>query len=107
MSLLNTKYCVYYSHGGAWEPKITLICLINRVIINLITLIPKAFLFVNEDDHLVLVLLCKANLECQKICASDWLKPTSMLLMHIHFGFLCFTFQVWFCLTRSLFAVQA
>ena len=60
---------------------------------NFITFIPRAFLFVNEDKHLILVLLRKVNLEQKEICASDLLKPLiSMLLTHIHFGFSCFTF---------------
>ena len=30
----------------------------------------------------------------------------STLLTHIHFGFSCFTFQIWLCLTGSLFTVH-
>ena len=44
----------------------------------------SAFLFVDQDQHLILVLLCKANLEYNKIFASDWLKP---MLTHIYFDF--------------------
>ena len=44
-----------------------------RVSENLITLISRAFLFVNKGEHFILVLLCKANLEHKEICASDWL----------------------------------
>ena len=43
-----------------------------RVSENLITLISRAFLFVNKGEHFILVLLCKANLEHKEICASDW-----------------------------------
>ena len=41
----------------------------------------------------LLALLCKANLECKEIRASDWLKPISTLLtlvfyvLHSRFGF--------------------
>ena len=47
----------------------------------MITLVPRVFLFVDKGEHLILVLLCKANLEHREICASDWLKPMSMLLI--------------------------
>ena len=63
------------------------------VINKLITLVPRAFLFVNKGEHLILALLCKANLERKKICASDWLKSISTLLalvlhvLHSRFGF--------------------
>ena len=84
------KTYVYYSHGSAREPKTTLTCLINGSE-NLITLISKAFLFKKKGEHLILVLLCKANLEHKEICASDWLKPCiSVLLTHIHFVFFLF-----------------
>ena len=36
------------------------------------------------------VILHKANLEHKEVCASDWLKPISMLLTQIHFGSLFF-----------------
>ena len=56
---------------------------------NLITIIPRHFLFVKKGEHLILVLLYKANPEHKEIYASDWLKPyIPMLLIHIHFGFL-------------------
>ena len=47
----------------------------------------------DKGKHLILVLLCKANLECKEICASDWLIPISTLLtlafyvLHSRFGF--------------------
>ena len=40
---------------------------------------PQGHSFRDKGEHLILVLLCKANLECKEICASDWLKPTSTL----------------------------
>ena len=46
-------------------------CLINRGIKKLITLFPRSFLLVDKGEHLIFVLLCKANLECKKIHASD------------------------------------
>ena len=50
----------------------------------------RVLLFVNEDEHLILVLLCKENLEHKEICATYLLKPPiSMLLTHIHIVFLC------------------
>ena len=39
----------------------------------------------DEDEHLKLALLCKANLECNENCASDWLKPISTLLMLVFY----------------------
>ena len=61
----------------------------------------------DEGEHLILTLLHKANLERKEIHAYDLLKTLlSMLRTHIHFGFLCFTFQIWLCITRSLFTVQ-
>lgn len=45
----------------------------------------------NEGEHLI-VLLHKSKLEHQEICASDWFKPISTLLTHIHFGSLCFIY---------------
>ena len=81
---------VYYSQGSAREP-ITPTCLIKRGIKNVITLVPWAFLFVDKGEHLISVLLCKSNLECKKICASDWLKlPTSMLITLVF----CFIFKI-------------
>ena len=57
----------------------------------------------DEGEHLILVLLRKANLEHKETCASDWLKhPIPLLLTHMCFGFLCFTFQMWL----SRFTVQ-
>ena len=38
---------------------------------NLITLIPSTFLFVNKDEHLILVFLCKSDQEHKEVCASD------------------------------------
>ena len=60
---------------------ITLTCLINREIRDLITLVHRAFLFVDKGEHLTLVLLCKANLESKEIRASDWLKPLVSTLL--------------------------
>ena len=72
----------------------TEICLINRRIKNLITLVPRSFLLVDKGEHLVFILLCKANLECKEIHASDWLKPPMPLwltlffyALHARFGF--------------------
>ena len=42
---------------------------------SLITLVPRAFLFVDKSEHLILILLCKTNLERKEIRAPDWLKP--------------------------------
>ena len=89
-NVLNTKH-VNYSQGSARESKITLKCLINGVVgwwgggekFDQPRL-QSAFLFVDQDQHLILVLLCKANLEYNKIFASDWLKP---MLTHIYFDF--------------------
>ena len=36
--------------------------------------VPRAVLFVSNDENLILILLCKENLENKKISASDWLK---------------------------------
>ena len=59
-----------------------------REIRNLIIFVPRTFLFVDEEEHLILVLLQKANVEHKEICASDCLKPPiSMLLTHTHSGF--------------------
>ena len=58
-------------NGAQGNLLITVTCLINREIRNLITLVPRAFLFVDKGEQLILVLLCKANLECREICASD------------------------------------
>ena len=71
----------------------------------LITLIPRAFLWVNESEHLILVLLHKANLEHNKACASDWLKPPiSTLLTHIHFGFLFYIPDLALCYKKSIYS---
>ena len=79
--------------GAQGNLLITLTSLINKQIRNLITLFTRAFLFKEKDEHLILVLQCKANLECKDIYASDWLKPISTLLtlffyvLHSKFGF--------------------
>ena len=79
--------------GAKGNLLITITSLTYWGITNLITLVPRAFLFVDEGEHLILALLCKANLECKEICASDWLKPISTLLslvfyvLHCRFGF--------------------
>ena len=52
---------------------------------NLITLIPRAFLFMDKDEHLILVLLFKANLEHKEISASNWLKPPISMLLTLVF----------------------
>ena len=57
--------------GAQGNLLITITCLIYRGIRNLITLVPRAFLFVDKGEHLILALLSKASLECKKICASD------------------------------------
>ena len=76
--------CVYYSQRVTGEP-ITLTYLINRGIRSLITVIHSAFFFVNKDGHLILVLLCKTNLECKEICNSEWLKPPISTLLTLLF----------------------
>ena len=43
--------CVYYSQGAARKPKITFTSLTNEGIRNLITPIPRAFLFVSIGSH--------------------------------------------------------
>lgn len=62
----------------------------------MVTLVTRAFLFVDEGEHLVFVLVYKANLECQEIWASDWLEPPISTLLsyslwvyvlHAKFGF--------------------
>ena len=73
------KIVLTIPNGAQGNLLITITCLIHRGIRNLITLVPRAFLFVDKGEHLILVLLCRANLECKKICASDWLKPISTL----------------------------
>ena len=81
----------YYSQRNTRKPKITLTCLINERIGNLIILVPRAF-SVDEGE----------------IRAFDWLKPPiSTLLTHILFGFSCFAFEIWLLFTRSLITVQA
>ena len=93
--VLNTKHCVYNSLGGGSEPINYFTCLIDMGIRNLITLVPRAF-FVDRCENLILVLLCicKADLECKEIRASDWLKPPISTLLalvffilHSRFGF--------------------
>ena len=81
---------------------ITLTCLVNRRITNLITHVPRPLLFVEKGGHLILVLFCKANLERKEISASDWLKPRiSMLLtlvfyvLHSRFGFALQEAHLW------------
>ena len=94
-NVTNTKHYVFtISKGAQGNLLITLTCLINRGIRNLITLVPGAFLFVGKGEDFILVLFCKAKLERKDICASDWLKPPiSMLLtlgfyvLHSRFGF--------------------
>ena len=105
-NVFNTKHFVITIIKGAQGNLLmTLTCLINRRIWDLITLVPRAFLFVNKVEHLVLVLICKADAEHKEIHASDWLKPLiAMLLLTV---FLCFTFQIWLCVKRNLFIVQA
>ena len=102
-NVVNTTHAFTIPKGVQENLLITLTCLINTRIRNLITLVPRAFLFVGKGERLILVLLCKANLEHEEICASDWLKPMSMLLILV---FLCLTFQIWLCITRGLFKVQ-
>ena len=79
--------------GAQGNLLITLTWLIMGIRI-LITLVPRAFLFVDKCEDLKLVLLCKGNLEHKEIRASDWLKhPISMLIilffhvLHSRFGF--------------------
>ena len=64
--------------------------------LKLLSLVLKVFLFVDKGEHLILVLLCKANLERKEICASDSVKtsyihianPYSLwLVLHSRFGF--------------------
>ena len=70
---------------------------------DLITLISRAFLFVSEGEHLILVLLYKADLEHKEICASDWLKhPISTLLTHIHFVFLFYIPDLALCYKKPI-----
>ena len=47
------KMCVYYSQGVAREPKVNFLCLIIGGTRNLITLIPMVFLFVDEGEHFI------------------------------------------------------
>ena len=61
VTLMQNLMCLLFP-SGCKEPKITLTYLINEFIRNLITLIPRVFLFMDEGEHLILVLLCKANL---------------------------------------------
>ena len=83
-----------FPRGPQWNLLIAPTCLINRGIRYLITLVPRAFLFVDKGEDFILVLFCKAKLERKDICASDWLKPPiSMFLtlgfyvLHSRFGF--------------------
>ena len=71
----NTKHVFTIPRGAQGNLLITLTCLISRRIRNLITLVPRALLFVEKGEHLILVLLCKANLELKEISATDWLNP--------------------------------
>ena len=106
-NVFNTKHFVFtISKEAQGNLLITLACLINRGIWDLITLVPRAFLFVNKVEHLVLVLICKADAEHKEIHASDWLKPLIAMLLLTLF-FLCFTFQIWLCVKRNLFIVSA
>ena len=70
--MFNTKHYVFTIPKEAQENLlITITCLIYRGIRNLITLVPRAFLFVDKGEHLLLALSSKLSLECKKICASD------------------------------------
>ena len=101
-NVLSTKHYVFtIPKRLQGNPLITLTCL-NRWSRNLISVVPMTFLFVDKHEHLM-VLLCKANLERKEIGASDWLKPPVQVA---NFGFLCFTFQIWLCATRSLSIVH-
>ena len=55
---------------------ITVTCLINRKV----TLVSRIIRFVEKGEHLIMVLLCKGNLDCKEIRASDLLKPIFMSL---------------------------
>ena len=66
----------------------------------MITLVLRAFLVVDKDEYLILILLCKANLECKEICVSDWLKPISTVLALLFYNL--YTFQIWFCVEAYL-----
>ena len=92
-NILNTL-CVYYSQAGTRE------CINYSHMPNkqrdqkFDHPCPQAPFFVEKGGHLILVLLCKANLERKEISASDWSKPPiSMLLtlvfyiLHSRFGF--------------------
>ena len=103
-AICNTKHVFTIPKGAQGKLLITITCLIYNGIRNLIALVPRVFLFVEKGEHLILALLCKENLECKEVCASDWLKPISTLPISF---FLCFTYQIWFCITRSLLIVQA
>ena len=92
MSSKQNVMCLLFPRGCKGT-LITFTCLINRGIRNLITLVPGAFLFVGKGEHLILILLCKENLEHKEICSSDWLKlPISRVLtlvfyfLHSRFG---------------------
>ena len=47
----------------------------------------------DKGEHLMLVLLCKANLECKEVCASDWLKPLKSMLLTLVFYVLRYGFD--------------
>ena len=80
-NVTNTKHYVFtISKGAKGNLLINVTCLINRGIRNLITLVPRAFLFVDKGEDFILVLFCKAKLERKDICASDWLKPPISML---------------------------
>ena len=80
-NVTNTKHYVFtISKGAQGNLLINLTCLINRGIRNLITLVPRACLFVDKGEDFILVLFCKAKLERKDICASVWLKPPISML---------------------------
>ena len=81
-NVLDTKHYVFTIPKGAQgNLLISLACLINRGIRNLITIVPRAFLFTEKVEHLILVLLCNANIERKEIRAYDWLKPPISTLL--------------------------
>ena len=76
-----------FPRGPQWNLLIAPTCLINRGIRYLITLVPRAFLFVDKGEDFILVLFCKAKLERKDICASDWLKPPISMFLTLVFMF--------------------
>ena len=89
-NVLSRKHYVFtIPKGVQWNLLITLTCLINGNQ----KFDPLALVFVDKVEHLILVLLCKANLEYKEVCASGWLKPISTLptlvfyVLHSRFGF--------------------